>query len=253
MMTEKRTVRVGGCVLGSGLPKIAVPVMGDTIDALAAHARRAKEAGADLVELRIDSLSPAPSAKEAIAACHAVRAAGLPVLFTLRTARDGGPGAADPAAYEALLGAVIAARCCDAVDVELSVGEAAFVRLARRAHDHGLPLVGSSHEFGALGDPVRAHDWLLRQHALGADVCKAAVMAVSPEEAQAAAGQMARAAAALPVPVIAIVMGEHGRFTRVDCRRVGSCLTFAAAGAASAPGQLDVRALRAQMAALYGA
>ena len=253
MTMEKKSVRVGGCTLGEGMAKICVPVMGDTARAMAAHAARAREAGADLIELRIDSLSAEPSSEEAVAACHAVRAAGLPVLFTMRTARDGGPGTAALPAYEALLAAVIEAGCCDAVDIELSVGEAAFARLAALAHAHGVPVVGSSHEFGELGDPVRAHDWLTAQHALGADVCKAAVMARSRSEAFAGAWQMARAGEEIAAPVIAIVMGPYGLFTRAACENVGSCLTFAAAGAASAPGQMDAGTLRGVLEALHGA
>ena len=164
--------------LGEGMPAICVPVMGRTIPEIAQAAARAKAAQADVIELRIDSLADRPDIRDTVGACSAVRenAEGIPLLFTLRTRRDGGPGTSDVQAYEALLGAVMESRLCDAVDCELSAGEQAFVRIAEQAKRAGVLLVGSSHEFGEIGDMQRAAQWLKRQEALGADVCKAAVM-----------------------------------------------------------------------------
>ena len=205
---EKRTirpVRLGGVVLGEGRPKVCVPVMGESIAAFGRSAAQAARAGAEVIELRIDSLNAMPSAQEAIAACRAVReAAGdVPILFTLRTARDGGPGSADAAAYAALLAEVAQAGVCEAIDVELSVGNAAFARLVRAAHAGGAAVVGSSHEFGEIADIRLAGEWLRRQRALGADVCKAAIMPRDDEQALELALDMLRASKALDAPASA--------------------------------------------------
>ena len=129
---EKRTAKLGRVTLGEGMPAICVPVMGRTIPEIAQAAARAKAAQADVIELRIDSLADRPDIRDTVGACSAVRenAEGIPLLFTLRTRRDGGPGTSDVQAYEALLGAVMESRLCDAVDCELSAGEQAFVRIA---------------------------------------------------------------------------------------------------------------------------
>lgn len=254
MRVSNRVVRVGTVELGEGMPKICVPVMGKTLGELRAAASRAAQAGADLIELRMDSLSPMPEREEAAAACRAVREeAGLPLLFTLRTARDGGAGSADAAAYEALLMALAREGACDAVDVELSVGEAAFARIARAAHEAGVPVVGSSHEFGRIRDAALAGSWLSRQAELGADVLKAAVMAHDRIEALALCLDMARAGQAQGRPYIAIAMGPCGVFSRAACEAVGSCLTFATAGEASAPGQMEARALRRTLRLIHEA
>lgn len=244
--SAKRTARLGRVTLGSGMPAICVPVMGSSLEELAQAAQRAVRAQADVIELRIDSLCAMPEIGTALEACRAVRAqAGdIPVLFTLRTARDGGPGSTDAAAYEALLGAVMRERACDAVDCELSVGDAVFARLAARAKEAGVLLVGSSHEFGEIGDPARAAQWLRRQEALGADVCKAAVMTQTPAEAFHLAAVYAEAYEQLTVPMIAIAMGPAGVITRIGGACMGSCLTFGTAGEASAPGQMDAKKLR---------
>ena len=232
--------------LGEGMPAICVPVMGRTACEIAQAAARAREAQADVIELRADSLAEMPDARDAIAACRTVRenAEGIPLLFTLRTRRDGGAGSADERAYERLLGAVAESRACDAVDCELSVGEDAFVRIAERAKAAGVLLVGSSHEFGEIGDVRRAAQWLRRQEALGADVCKAAVMTRTNAEAFALAQVYASVYEELTIPMIAIAMGPAGAITRIGGACMGSCLTFGTAGEASAPGQIDARRLR---------
>lgn len=249
----KKTVSLGNVILGEGMPKVCVPVMGADTGAIAQAAARAAQAKADLIELRIDSLSAAPECGEAIDACRAARACGLPVLFTLRTQRDGGPGTADAAAYEALLCAVARSGACEAIDCELSVGEDAFERIAAAAHEAGAAVVGSSHEFGKIGDMNRAAEWLARQAALGADVCKAAVMTHSAAEAMEAMSVMTRAGEQLDRPMIAIAMGPAGVLTRIGAQCMGSCLSFGTAGEASAPGQIDAVTLRSVLETVYAA
>lgn len=251
---SKRTVTWRGVRLGKGLPKVCVSVMGKSIEALRASAERAMAAGAQILELRADSLCASPEISQAVDACGTVRSVcgDVPLLFTLRTVRDGGAGSDDAAAYEALLRGVAKAGVCDAIDVELSVGEEAFVRIAETVHAAGLSVVGSSHEFGEIGDVSKAAWWLLRQEALGADICKAAVMPGSCEQAFALMLEMVRAGEKLSVPYAAIVMGQMGVVSRVCAQAMGSCLTFGAAGQASAPGQIEAGALRDMLRIIGG-
>lgn len=247
-------VRVGGVTLGEGMPRICVPVMGKNPEEIRAAAARARAAGADLIELRIDSLSPMPSIEAAKAACAAARAGGaLPLLLTLRTARDGGSGAAEAAPYEALLTEMARSGLCDAIDCELSVGDAAFSRIVRAAHEAGVPVVGSSHAFDVLEDMETPARWLARQATLGADVLKAAVMTSGRVQALEAAWRMARAGEALGRPYIAITMGSEGVVSRAACEALGSCLTFGTAGEASAPGQIPAGALRTALEIFHAA
>ena len=139
---------------------------------------------------------------------------------------------------------MIESGCCEGIDCELSVGEEAFVRIAKKAKGAGMTLVGSSHEFAEIGCMQRAAQWLFAQKELGADVCKAAVMTKTNAEAFELAGVFARAHERLSIPMIGIAMGPAGAITRIGGACMGSCLTFGTAGAASAPGQIDARRLR---------
>ncbi len=245
MGEERKTARLGRATLGGDRPVICVPVMGRTAQEMRQAARRAKDSGADVIELRMDSMRAAPDAQEAADICRAVKEeAGLPLIFTLRTARDGGAGTTDAAAYEALLTALAQSGAADGIDCELSVGEEAFARLARAAQAAGTTLIGSAHSFTPTHDPEAAVRWMMRQEALGADVCKAAVMAATQAEALAQMAAYARAGEALKKPMIAIVMGRHGVLSRIGAQAIGSCLTFGTAGDASAPGQMDAKRLR---------
>ena len=165
---RKKAVELPGVTLGEGMPKVCVPVMGADARALRAAADAAR-AQADLIELRLDSVSPEMDAACLRAACRTVREAaqGTAVLATMRTARDGGAGDADAARYEALLVMLARERLCDALDVELSIGEAAFSRIARAAHEAGMPVIGSCHDFEKTPDAEEMAARLCRMAALG--------------------------------------------------------------------------------------
>ena len=146
---EKNTVRIQNVTLGAGIPKVCVPVMGKDLREWTEAATAAREQ-ADLIELRLDSVSPELDADRVRQACRVVRekAQGSALLATMRTSRDGGAGDGDAERYETLLITLARERLCDALDVELSVGEAVFACIAQEAHAAGVPVVGSYHDFG---------------------------------------------------------------------------------------------------------
>ena len=52
-------------------------------------------------------------------------------------------------------------------------------------------------------------------------------------------------------PLIVISMGELGVSTRTTGEMYGNCISFATAGIPSAPGQIDVEALRSQLEMIH--
>lgn len=250
---EKRRVQLGGVTLGEGQPAVCVPVMGKSVGEIGLAAARAAQSRADVIELRADSLAALPSGEEAEAMCRAVRenAPGTPLLFTLRTSRDGGPGSGDAAAYEALLTDVLRSRLADAIDCELSVGEEAFARIVCRAHECGVAVVGSSHDFEKTPEEDAICQILAAMERLGADVCKIAVTPRSRLDVLTLMRAAVRSDEALLPPVIAIAMGPMGVLTRLGGEAIGSCLTFGSAGQASAPGQIDALTLRKTLEVIH--
>lgn len=182
----------------------------------------AAAAGADVVELRLDLLD-AGEAWEPL-----LDASPLPVIVTNRAAWEGGRCTLPEADRLASL-ARAAASGAAFVDVELAAA-AAYVA----AH-------GAHHNF----ERALSHDEAAKVYAdavaAGADVVKVAMAATSAADV----GVVFDLLSAARVPTIALSMGERGVITRILTPKYGGFLTFTsvAAGAESAPGQLDTATL----------
>lgn len=252
------TVRIGAVELGSGRPKVCVPLTGATLGDLHAEAEAITRNAADLVELRIDRLAAFPDAgavKDAIDVLGVALDRALPVLLTARTAAEGGGGATiDPAAYRDLLLASADSDVVAAVDVEMALPRAIVDAAVDGVHAAGKPVVMSFHDLA--GTPPRAEivDRLLHQHALGADVVKLACTPSGPEDVLtllAATHEYASRPDARPA--ITMAMGPLGVVSRIAGETFGSAVTFGTVGAASAPGQVDAVALRAALDLIHAA
>lgn len=241
------TVKLRGVVLGEGRPKICVPLTGASRKELLAEIAAVKTTKADLVEWRVDYFTEVMDTTRVLETLAALRAAlgDFPLLFTFRTAREGGEKAIDTESYVALNSAVAAGKNADAVDVELFEGDVAVTRVVESAHQNGVAVVVSSHDFSRTPGREELVARLAKMRALGGDVPKVAVM---PErfadvlELMAATDEYVRSA---DCPVITMSMNKLGCISRVAGQYYGSSLTFGSVTKASAPGQLAVGDLSA--------
>ena len=255
----------GGCAITSGsgeLPAVAVSLTGPTAARARIQARRAIEAGTDVLELRVDLLeeadalvafaeasgaeSPAPDPMVVVTAAAQVleclrRMAdvvdGVPLLLTCRTATEGGRAHLDDAGYGAVLGAVLddlstwaPERRPAAIDVEVQRG--CLPGVSEQAHGLGIDVVASFHDFEATPVDDVLEEVLVRMADEGADLAKIAVWPTGAADVARLLGVCARAAAGpeegtgLGVPVAAMSMGALGVVSRV-APAFGSALTFA--------------------------
>jgi 3-dehydroquinate dehydratase I len=250
-------VRIGGVALGPGRPKVCVPLVGATVEALEAEARAVRPAVADLVELRIDRFAEVGSSRaveRAIAAARGALDPALPILLTCRSAREGGGADLPPGTLEDLTHLAARHGGVAAVDVEMDAVEGLAPRLAAAAHEHGRTVVMSFHDLE--GTPARdeAVGRLVRQQELGADVVKLACTPRSPEDVLALLGATAEYAARPDArPAVTMAMGPLGVVSRLAGEVFGSVLTFGTVGAASAPGQVDAARLRDALDLLHAA
>ena len=250
-----RTVRLGELVLGEGSPKICVPFVGRCIEELMEEAALCAEGSADLAEWRADCLEQTDGMAAAPAIAERLRGKldGRPLLFTYRRREEGGNGSISLADYECLLSEVVEAEAAQAVDVELSAGEETVRCLLERAHSRGIRVVLSKHDF--LKTPPREEllESLRRMEALGADAAKLAVMPHSKEDVLTLLSATAEASDRLDIPVITMSMGGQGLVSRLSGEVFGSCLTFGALRAASAPGQIDAGKLKRVLEVIHQA
>ena len=265
-----------------GLPAVAVSLTGPSLTQARTQARSAVDAGADVLELRVDLLEEAGGLAapdpldaataaaqvleclrglgEAIAADGADADAAAPVLLTCRTAAEGGRAQLDDASYGALLRSVLDGladwapeRRPAAIDVEVQRG--CLPQVCEQAHALGIDVVASFHDFEATPADEVLEEVLARMAREGADLAKIAVWPTSAHDVARLLGVCARATAGarersgLGVPVAAMSMGALGAVSRV-APTFGSALTFAVVpdeqgqARASAPGQLPIQDVR---------
>ena len=254
----------GGCTIpgDGGVPAVAVSLTGPTAAHARAQARHGIDAGADVLELRVDlleevdalvafteALGEEPSTTDSMVVTTAAaqvleclrRMADVvdatPLLLTCRTAAEGGRARLDDSGYSALLRSVLdelagwePGRRPSAIDVEVQRG--CLPQVSEQAHGLGIDVVASFHDFKTTPADDVLEDVLSRMASEGADLAKIAVWPTGADDVARLLGVCARATAApgkgtgLGLPVAAMSMGALGAVSRV-APVFGSALTFA--------------------------
>ncbi|MBK9127790.1 MAG: type I 3-dehydroquinate dehydratase [Phycisphaerales bacterium] len=229
--------------------RLCVPIV-STDPPLAVQVCAARDAGADLVELRVDLIGD-------IAAVEALLASPLPIpaIVTIRAASEGGHWDGDDDARIALLER-LGLRLPGYVDLELAAWmRSANLRqkvclVARPRDASGEPAVDRSKNALILshhdtrGTPPNLDAVFEALDSSPATVAKAVFTAADASDALRVLVELERRGKRRDW--IALAMGDAGLVTRVLARKFGAFLTFATleAGAESAPGQVTIGTLR---------
>ena len=220
-------LKIGALDLGAAVA-IAVP-FDDTPSGADVQALRAR--GLDVVELRVDSFA---SRDPAHALAELAKYEGIPTLATIRVPAEGGAWAGSEAERAKLFLALL--PHVGAIDVELAAHEV-LPELRAAAREAGRLVIASHHDFDGTPAPGALADLVARAQEAGADIVKIAARVRSPDD-------LRTLAAALLAPArlgrIVIGMGDAGLATRVLFPALGSLLTYAHVGRATAPGQLPL-------------
>jgi 3-dehydroquinate dehydratase-1 len=234
-----RALTIGGVPLSIDRPCIVAAGGEDEVEALAAAD------GADVVELRADLFrDPHPYAVRL--ALARVRAAGRPIILTVRAGTEGGRGALDDARRLAIYEAGLPE--CDALDVEIA-SSALVQALVPRAKTDGRTVILSAYALADTPDRATLLGLVDRAEALGADVTKLATHAASIEDVRTL---LEVTLAARARGIVTLAMGPFG-VARVLLPAAGSLLTYGYVGQPTAPsGQLPVGELAALVRRLYG-
>lgn len=245
-MIMKHTVQIKKLSIGEGMPKICVPVTGADSCEILSQAEQIKNAGPDLVEWRADfyeNLKEKSAVEDMLESLGAVLG-DIPLLFTVRTGREGGNVRLTPEEYEDIL--VHAASCvaADVLDVEIMPDQESAVRIIDAAHGQGKPVIASNHHFEGTpsNDTIDCIFSCMEQ--AGADILK---MAVMPNNSRDVIRMMERTLSwneKSDRPMITMSMGKLGGVSRMCGELTGSCMTFGSVTAASAPGQIPMDLLK---------
>ena len=243
MNTETNSwVEVRGVRIGEGIPKICVPIVGTTRDEILAAAKSFESVKKDVVEWRADWFNGVFDFAQVEAVLKELRRVlgNTPILFTFRTANEGGEKAIEPAAYAELNKRAAATGLIDLVDVEAFTGDEVVRDIIESAHESGVVVVASNHDFEKTPEKDEIVRRLRKMQELGADIPKIAVMPQSRKDVLtllSATEEMASEYA--DRPIITMSMSATGLISRLCGECFGSALTFGAVGKASAPGQMN--------------
>ena len=225
-------VEVRNLKLGEGIPKICVPLVGKTNEEILEEAKFLKNVKFDLIEWRVDhyeNVENLEKVKETV------------ILFTFRSKKEGGEIEVSDEYYAQLNKTVAETKLVDLVDVELFTGDEIVKDIVETAHNNGVKVVMSNHDFFKTPAKEEIISRLCKMQDLGADLPKIAVMPNNSEDVVtllAATEEMSTKHANRPI--ITMSMGGLGLVSRLSGETFGSALTFGAAKAASAPGQISV-------------
>ena len=224
------TVKVRNVEIGSGVPKICVPIVGVTKDEIIAEAKTFDSIPVDVVEWRVDWFEGVFEFDKVEDVLKAIEA--------------------EP--YKELNIAAAKTGYVDLVDVEAFTGDEIVKEIVAAAHECGVKVVASNHDFDKTPEKDEIVRRLCKMQELGADIPKIAVMPTCRRDVLTllcATEEMYTDHA--DRPIITMSMAGTGLISRLCGEVFGSALTFGAAKKASAPGQAAVNDLNNMLQFLH--
>ena len=153
LITERNktmnTVKVRNTVIGEGMPKICVPIVGVTKEAILEEAKAITKLPADVVEWRIDwfeNVFDFAALEDVMKGLREILG-DMPILMTFRTSKEGGEKAIEDEVYADINIKAAQTGLIDMVDVEVFTGDEIVKKIIEGAHAAGVKVVASNHDF----------------------------------------------------------------------------------------------------------
>ena len=250
------TIKVRNIEIGSGTPKIIVPIVGVTKQEIIDEAKTFDSIPVDVVEWRVDWFEGVFDFEKVEDVLKELRAVlgETPILMTFRTSKEGGEKAIEPTAYAELNIKAAQTGYVDLVDVEIFTGDDIVKKIIDGAHAAGVKVVASNHDFFKTPAKADIIYRLRKMQDMNADIPKIAVMPQNKKDVLtllAATEEMTTNYA--DRPIITMSMAGTGVISRLCGEVFGSSMTFGAAKKASAPGQMGVNDLSTVLDLLHKA
>ena len=238
-------VKVKNIEIGTGMPKIIVPIVGVTKEEILTTARSFNTIPLDVVEWRADWFEGVFDFTQVEDVLKELRniLGETPLLMTFRTSAEGGEKSISVDAYKELN-----------IHVEIFIGDDTVSEIIAGAHAAGVKVIASNHDFYKTPSKEDILQRLCKMQDMGADIPKIAVMPQSKKDVWtllSATEEMTRCHATSPI--ITMSMADTGVLSRLCGEVFGSSMTFAAANKISAPGQMDVDEVNTVLTLLHNA
>ena len=218
------TIKVRNIEIGSGTPKIIVPIVGVTKQEIIDEAKTFDSIPVDVVEWRVDWFEDVFDFEKVEDVLKELRAVlgETPILMTFRTSKEG--------------------------------GDAIVTKIIDGAHAAGVKVIASNHDFHKTPEKSDIIYRLRKMQDMNADIPKIAVMPQNKKDVLtllSATEEMTSLYA--DRPIITMSMAGTGVISRLCGEVFGSSMTFGAAKKASAPGQMGVKDLETVLGLLHSA
>jgi len=249
-------LEIRGLTIGTGTPKVIVPIVGTTQHEILADATQIVATAPDLIEWRADFYDAVLSKKDIKDTLEKLRSIlqNIPLIFTLRTSSEGGKIQISDEEYSDLLKFVANTGDADIIDVELFRHEGEIAELVGAIHDRSGLVIISNHDFHATPRKAEIVSRLRKMQDVGGDLLKVAVMPQSADDVivlMDATNEMVTNYAQRPL--VTMSMGGLGAISRLAGEVFGSSMTFGSVGKKSAPGQIPVSELRLCLKTIHNA
>ncbi len=205
--------------------KICVPIFEKTYKTVIQAAKNSFDAGADLVEFRIDAMDY-PNPDDVL---NIIKDIDQPLIATNRKIDEGGFFKGSESERTEIL--LTAAKHADIIDIELETDLDHMNKVIKASKS----TIISYHDFKKTPPLDFLLDVVNREKRLG-DIAKFAVMPKNISDTLVVLNVLSRVE-----KTVGIAMGDIGRYTRVVAPLFGSPITFASLDNISAPGQLDIQ------------
>jgi 3-dehydroquinate dehydratase I len=251
---QPKAIQLNGKPLGSGrFPAICAPLVGRTREGLLAEAAAIAAKRPDLLEWRVDFYDGIADTPGVVELAGRIRqaAAGIPLLFTRRSSKEGGEKIAIPEDQVVdLYRAVCESGHVDLVDFEMGNDAAHVRRIRELSRGSGVQLILSFHDFEGTPAADVLNQRFATAEQLDADVAKVAVMPRDMRDVLTLLTATLDASRKLGIPVVSMSMSGLGSVTRLCGWTFGSAMTFAIGQGSSAPGQMPIQDLDTALAIL---
>ncbi len=227
-------------------PYICAPLTGGNKAELFAELEKILPEQPDLIEWRADFFRKIDNTEAVLKIAEELAAAsGIPLLFTIRSEKEGGEKIRISEAEKvALLTAVCASPAVDMIDFEVSNHPEYIRAIQETAQEHSTKLILSYHHFGHTPENAELMRYFYQAEFYGADIAKVAVMPKDKSDVFRLLDVTREADKALAIPVVTMSMAQIGSLSRMIGWAYGSIITFGVGAQSSAPGQLPIGKLR---------
>ena len=165
------------------------------------------------------------------------------IIYTYRTASQGGKGSKTTVEYQALLQGICQMMDIDYIDIEVKIGKDIVKEIKEVADDHHIKVLLSHHDFKKTDSKEEIETLFKDMDNLKGDVFKFAYMPQSKEDVLRVTSMVEKAKEQYGNKIVGISMGELGKKTRLE---KASVFTYGFISRDAAPGQIHITELRKQ-------